>query len=204
MANDNKPFGLKPVRHLNGAPWNGMITKYCILAATNLTYGIYVGDPVIRLSTATAEGIPHVTEATIGATNRITGIVVGFEPDPTNLATNYRATGTASADRNVYVCDDPDVIFAIQDDGGGGSLAVASIVGMNAVLSRDVTGANNGYTSGITLDSGSATAPANDATYQLLVRRASPVVGNTAGLAHCIWEVLINLHTERSSAIAGI
>jgi len=200
MANLDKPFGLRPVKHLNGNPWNGAVNKYVILAATNLTYGLYVGDPVIRLSTATVEGIPHVTEATVGATNRITGVIVGFEPDPMNLHLSYRATGTASADRVVYVCDDPDVVFEIMDDGVV-VLAVAAIVGLNADLLRDVTGVNNGYISGIALDT---STPAADATYQLLVRRAAQREGNTAGIAHCVWEVLINLHTERSGAIAGI
>lgn len=200
MANSDKPFGLRPVRHLNGSPWNGATNKYVVPSGTTITNGLYVGDAVLKLNTgANSAGVPAITAATVGDGQYITGVVVGFEPDYDNLNHNYITANVATtSDRYVYVCDDPDVIFHIQDDGAA-TLAVTDIVGLNAVLIATHTGATNGYISGMELDTNSD-APDADPSNQLLVLRAAELQGNTAGSANCIWEVLINMHSLRTPA----
>ena len=201
MANDDKPFGLRPVRHLNGSPWNGAVNKYVIASGTTIVTGLYVGDPVVKVNTGgNSAGVPAVTVATVGDGNLITGVVVGFEPDYDDLNHNYITANVATtSDRYVYVCDDPDVIFEIQDDGAA-TLAVTDILGLNAVLIATHTGATNGYISGMELDTDSD-APGADASNQLLVLRAAEKPGNDAGVANCIWEVLINMHSLRTPAL---
>ena len=199
MANVDAPFGLRPVRHKNGNPFNGAMSRYAI-TNDSLTYGIFVGDAVVKHADgATAAGIPLVTEVTVGDANLITGIVVGFEPDPDNLSLNYRATGTTTTERIVYVVDDPDVVFEIQDDGAA-LLDLTDIVGLNAVLIRNVAGASNGYRSGLCLDTNSD-VPAADASNQLLVLGPSKKIGNTVGEVNCVWEVLVNMHSLRTPAL---
>jgi hypothetical protein len=52
MANPTGPFGLRPVRHKNGAPWNGAtVPVYC---SASYATALYVGDPVV-ISLVTAE-----------------------------------------------------------------------------------------------------------------------------------------------------
>ena len=45
MANTDAPFGLRPVRHLNGSSWNGQTIR-CFIHAS-YAYALFVGDPVM-------------------------------------------------------------------------------------------------------------------------------------------------------------
>ena len=76
MANTDSPFGLKPIRHRNGAPYNGAANPYYIPAS----YGtaLVIGDPVIKSGTSnTAE-----VEAP-GAANSFPAL---FRPSPRQRA----------------------------------------------------------------------------------------------------------------------
>ena len=44
MANVETAFGLRPVRHLNGSPWNGQTIR-CYLHES-YAQAMYIGDPV--------------------------------------------------------------------------------------------------------------------------------------------------------------
>ena len=48
MANTSTPFGLRPVRSLNGAPWNGAATMYYIPSTDTNAY--FVGNTVASLA----------------------------------------------------------------------------------------------------------------------------------------------------------
>ena len=50
MANTDSPFGLRPIRHRNGAAYNGAANPYYI----NSTYAtaLFIGDPVVKLLVA--------------------------------------------------------------------------------------------------------------------------------------------------------
>ena len=136
MANTSRVNGFRPVKHLNGSPWNGQVTMYSI-DATDATV-IAVGDMVKTDGSAATEGIRQVTRATVSAA--VCGAVVGFVIDPTALNTpQYR---TALTQRYVFVADSPDVIFECQAN----QTCTATIVGLNCDLTiaaaSTITGAS--------------------------------------------------------------
>ena len=209
MANADTPFGLRPVRHRNGAAYNGAVNHYYL--PSTYAVAMFIGDPVIKTGTSntafvSAAGVgdfaigtlPEINKATAGDTNRITGVIVGFAPLPANLTQQYNP---ASTERVALVCDDPDVIFQIQADG---AIPAASI-GLNAVLIYTHSGSTTSGLSGVELDT-TSDAPAADASNQLLILRAANVSDNDTTLTHAKVEVLINQHTENQGTVgtAGV
>ena len=207
MANVDSPFGLKPVRHMLGVPLSATIRPYYAPS----TYGtaLFVGDPVIKTGTANAAAmeapgagrfaigtLPEVNKATAGDGNRITGVIVGFAPNPDGLGTIHRA---ASTERIIYVCDDPFVVFEIQADG---AVAAASM-GLNAVLIYTHTGDTTTGISGAELDT-TSDVPAADASNQLLILRAVNRDDNDTTAAYAKVEVIINQHTENAGTVGTL
>jgi hypothetical protein len=197
MANTNAPRGARPVRYLDGGPYDGKVNYYLMTGATGDTF---VGDFVIAGGTAGAagtvvngvpcDGMQTVAPATAGATN-IVGVVVGFLPDQTNLERKYRATST---NRIALVADHPDLIFEIQEDAVGAATALAD-VGENADI---VVGSGSTTTglSGMQLDSSTHTA----ATAQLRILRFVPRPDNEVASANAKLEVVINEHAYKTTA----
>lgn len=175
MPNSNAPMGLRPVRYLSGSPYNGAVNRYFV-PSTDAT-AIYIGGLVKPAGSADANGVMTVT-GNVSTGNAVVGVVVGVQP-VTADSTTYRA---ASTDRYVYVADDPDLVFEIQEDGVGGSLAATSVA--NAA---DIIGFTGGSTStglsSLMLDSSTATA-AGDGTEDVLivglVQRPDNEIGTTA------------------------
>lgn len=200
MANIDAPFGLSPIRHRNGAPYNGACKAYYI--GTGDSTALFIGDPVVKTGTAnTTEvnghipgSLPAVAKATAGDGNAITGVVVGFETTDRSDRP-YRA---ASTERVVLVADDPSLVFIVQDDGGGALDATS--VGLNANLIFTTAGSTATGISGVEMDGGTTDGPAADASNQLTILRLHPTVGNELA-DYAIWEVAINQHTEASGAL---
>lgn len=202
MTNINAPFGLRPVRHVNGEPYNGAFRAYFVPASDGTA--LFVGDPVIKAGSSnttvvSAPGagqfnvgsLPTITRATAGTTNRITGVVVGFAGDANS--TLHRA---ASTDRIVYVCDDPDILFEIQSSG----ILAATDVGLNSVITFAVSGSTFTGKSGAQLDqSVLATTAAHQLSIVELVNREDNFPTLTASKVL----VRINNHTEVAGA-AGV
>lgn len=194
MANKDFYFGLRPVKHLNGNPWNGVTEKCNILAA--VTNAIGIGDPVLFAGGADARGNPTIDLAALTGGALISGVVTGFEADPDNLHPNYRSSGAKSADRICHVCIDPDVIFHIQDDG---SLALTeAYTGLNADLVRTHTTNTLTGVSGVEL---LASTVAGNAAFKTYILRLADIEDNAFGI-NAVWEVLINLHSL-TRAITG-
>lgn len=207
MPNSNSPFGLKPVRHLLGLPLNGAVVP--MYAPSGYATALFVGDPVIKVANGSnsaaikAPGVgefaigtlPEVNKCTAGATNRITGVIVGFAPDPDGLGRIYRP---ASTERICYVCVDPFVVFEIQADGA----IPAASMGLNANFIFTQSGSTVTGLSGVELNSAT---PAVDATFQMLIQRAVNRADNDTTLTRAKVEVLLNIHTENPvSSGAGI
>jgi len=199
MANSNTPCGLKAVRILDGSPYCGQVMRFVVKAA--VTNAIGIGDPILWTGNADADGVPSCDIATAGATNKITGIVAAIEPLRSNLNSVYRPTAAQASDYYVNVVTDPNAIFTIQDDGGA-ALTAAS-VGLNSVLIKTSTVNTSTGISGAEMDAGTTTAPAADATYQFLMLGLTQEIDNAFGV-NAFWDVLINLHSFRSFAIAGV
>lgn len=207
MANSDTRFGLKPVRHKSGAPYNGAVTPYSIKA--NYGTALYIGDPVIKVANGSNAAViktnvgtfgigtlPEVEKATAGDGNRITGAIVAFSALPTDLSKQYNP---ASTERVALVCDDPDMVFEIQADGP----VTAAEMGLNAVLIFTHSGSTATGLSGVELDT-TSDAPAADASNQLLILRAVNRDDNDTTLIHAKVEVLINQHTQSVGTVGTL
>lgn len=204
MANADTPFGLRPVRYASGAPYNGAANPYYIPSS----YGtaLFIGDPVVLVGDSNDDyveapgigGFPEgtlseINKASAGDDNPIVGVIVGFGANPSNLEQKHNP---ASTERIALIADDPDLIFEVQDDGGG-ALAETN-VGMNAVLIFTHSGSTYTGLSGAEMDGGTSTAPAADASYQLLIRRLVNRADNELA-DNAKWEVMISRHQYRAA-----
>lgn len=195
MANKDTPFGLVPVRHANGAPYNGAYTEYYVPATYGTALG--VGDPVVITGTSNTAAyagnapgtLPEINKATAAGGSYITGAVVGFNLLSDDLSKTYNA---ASTERIVYVADDPELVFEIQEDGLGTALD-ATAVGLNADLVYTHSLSTTSGKSGAELDRSTANTTN---TLQLKIRKLVNRVDNVLG-DNAKWEVIINLHTQR-------
>lgn len=166
MANTDTPRGLKPVRYISGAPYNGAANRYYIPSSDGTA--AYIGGLVKPAGSADANGIPSVT-GNVATGNAVVGVIVGFDPlegagADGRDSTTYRA---ASTERYVLVADDPNLLHEIQEDGEGGALAAT-----NLWMAADITGFTSGSTttglSSIEIDSSTATA-SGDGTEDVLI-----------------------------------
>ncbi len=195
MANANTPFGLAPIEYADGSPWNGQVRQYCITSADANAFAI--GDPVVLAGGADTAGIATVTLATPGS--GLLGVIVGMggtvyggaSVDPNNLNTTV-IPATKTRAYYVLVCDDPSVVFEVQEIGTGTALTAAE-VGFNANL---VAGTNNGYVSGWLLTN---TTEASTSTLDVKLLGLSQKPGGTNVFgAYAKWRVMINNHNLRT------
>lgn len=199
MANTSRINGLRPIKYLNGAKYNGQANLY-FLPSGNGT-ATFVGDPVKADATADtvaagglALGIQSVIQAAAG--DAIIGVIVGFAIDPTNLNTpQYRA---ASVGKYVYVADDPNLLFEVTTSNG--TLVVAD-VGVNASIAVG-SGSTTTGASAVTLDVGTKNTTAT-LSLKIMGFTQRPDNDNTAAAAKVV--VKINNHQLGSSTgTAGV
>jgi hypothetical protein len=203
MANPDIPRGLVPVRHRNGAPYNGAANIYYVPS----TYGtaLYVGDPVVLVTaSADAQGIQTVGIATAGAGagNIILGPIVSlaFGGDPAipvlRDSKRYHAANTAGY---VLVADNPELVFEVQEDGVGGAMGVGC-VGRNVDLIAGSGSTVTGW-SGWQLDSNTL---GTGATVQM--RIVGPVIrpDNDPTLTKAKWLVTVNHDNHELNYTTGI
>lgn len=189
MANVSRPFGARPVYHLQGARIQAR--KYFISSGDGTA--VFKGDFVKLAGAADTDGTtPTVIRA--AATNPVVGVVVGFMPNQSNLdmSGQYRL---ASTDRYCWVIDDPYVVFEMQGDAS----FVAADVGLNcefvATAGSTTTGESAMVADHTNMDS--------TATRSLKVLGLSPRVDNEIGTSDKIL-VLINNHQLRGTGILGV
>lgn len=131
MANVNAPFGLMPVEHLDGSPYNGKATRYYIPSTDGSAY--YIGDPVALAGVAgggggtqdaDALGVMSVGKVANGDTLWL-GPIVGIEVVNPSAQSNQGTSlaleqifipATKAKAYYVYVADDPNLIFEMQGD----------------------------------------------------------------------------------------
>lgn len=200
MANTDAPQGFTPVRYRSGAPYSGAVRSYYVPSSDGTA--LFIGDPVIiagSANTAAVNGhlpgtLPSLTRASVGGP--VTGVVAGFETTDRN-DTPYRA---ASTERVVFVADDPNLIFQIQDDGGG--TVAATMIGLNADYIFTTSGSTYTGMSGCEVDAGTTTAPATTAGLPLKLLGIARIEGNELA-DYATWEVAFNDHTM-ANAVAGV
>lgn len=192
MANADNATGLRPVRYLSGAPYNGAANKYYI-PATDTDSAAYIGSLVKLTGGADADGIPAVT-ANVSTGNPVVGVVVGVLSESSD-STIYRENSTA---RYVLVADDPNLMFEVQEDSTGGALA-ATAAGATCQLTGFTTGDTATGFSGIELDSSNVSEVSDtddDVRIIGLVQRPDNAVGTNAK-----WLVRLNVHQYVNAAV---
>lgn|SRR5574341_1029723 len=183
MANSDAARGLSPVRYLSGAPYNGACNRYYI-PSTDST-AVYVGGLVKPAGSADADGIMTVT-GNVSTGNQVVGVVVAVEPIHRD-STLYRE---ASVSRYVYVADDPNLLFEVQDDGV--SALAATNVGMTADLASFTSGSTTTGQSAIEISTATVTA-SGDGTEDVLMVGLALRPDNAFGV-NAKWLVRLNNH----------
>ena len=190
MANVDAPFGLRPVRYVSGAPYNGAANRYYI-PATDTDAAVYIGGLVKMTGASDSDGIPVVT-GNVATNDAVVGVVVGVEP-VTDDSTLYRANSTA---RYVYVADDPNLLFEVQEDG-----TMTDPVGGTAQLTGFTSGSTVTGRSSIEIDS-SELSETGDTDDDVQIIRLAQRPDNAKG-ANAVWEVRLNNH-QLINAATGV
>ena len=199
MANPNAPFGLRPVRYIDGTPWNGATIR-CHISGDEAN-SVFIGDPVRLEDTAsyiqTDCKCPTVRVSGISTTNVVFGVVVGFEPYPTNLTLQY---GLTSTERYAHVCvAQPNLVFQIKDDGDG--TPANTWIGANTLLAAGAGGSTITGVSSFCLDG--STTPTTTIGHQLHILNVSDIEGNTLA-DYAIWDVILNTCYNTGGIYLGV
>ena len=202
MPNTSRISGFRPVKHLNGSPYNGQANIYYVASAAD---EILVNDVVKLGGTSTADGIP--TADLCGATDVPIGIVVGvmhskFDPaggmtsGSTALDLPAAAQIAASGAGYILVADAADIVMEVEAANG---TPVVTDIGLNA---SHANGARTSATvvSPAYIDFGTE-ATTSTLNFQILglVRRPDNEMGASAKL-----HVRFNRHQYNSVGTTGI
>jgi hypothetical protein len=192
MANPSIVNGAVPVRSLLGAPYTGQTHLYSV-PSTDAT-AILIGDFVKLVGTA--QTIGDVTYADVGRAatgDVIVGVCTGAIP-ATRDSNIYRE---ASTQRIIEVCDDPHMLFEIQESSGGTAFTINDIA-LNANFVVAAGSTVTGF-SGTTIDNSTeATTNTLDLKIVGLANKQNNAVGASAK-----WIVKINRH-QYANQIAGV
>lgn len=186
MANLNAPFGFKPVRSIDGSPFNNKIQLCWVPSSDATALGI---NDLVKLAASVNDvnsyGVPVVT-AVSANTDVVYGSVISVEPvigmNPPNLYNQYRL---ASTGQYVYVVNATDTVFQVQafsttnvaDIGKNGNWKAGSITTANGL-------------SGATLDSPNI---ATTNTFQFQIISVAQIPGQLGlGNNYVIYEVINN------------
>lgn len=187
MANVSRVNGLRPVKHINGSPWNGQVNRYVVLASD--ATALFQGDLVKLAATTDATGTQGITKFVAGTDSAAVGVVVGFSINPINLnSPQYRPASTLMF---VLVADSPDTVYEIQS-------AVAPTptdLNSNAQV-QDAGGSTVTGMSGETVASYATTA-----TLPLKVMGASQKVDNDITSAN--YKVLVTINNHQYNGGTG-
>jgi hypothetical protein len=202
MANTSKINGFRPVKHLNGSPYNGQSNLYYVSSATD---EILVGDIVKLAGSADANGIPSVDIS--GTTDVACGVVVGImnsKFDPTGKMT----TGSTALDLPaaaqiavsgagyLMVADSPDIVLEVETSNG--DIAAAN-VGLNVTPAMGARTSAT-VTSPATIDMGTESTT-NTLMFKIL--GLSQKVGNELATSAKVL-VMFNAHQFGSVGTTGI
>jgi hypothetical protein len=194
--------GFRPVKHMNGSPYNGQVNRYMISASdsqvTNVGDLVVLSDNDALIDTAGGGVYPAVERAASATSSAIVGAIVGFEPDYSNLNTgNYRA---ASTRRVVLVADSPDLIFACPQDGNISPPAV----GLNCSLVIGSGAATAPYASTMKVDSSEVATTATDPVQIVGIVNSPDNANRLADSGRPELLVRINTHAFSAAGLAGV
>lgn len=209
MANANIARGFLPYRHIDGSVWNGSGNIYYV--PSSYATALYIGDPV-DIKSGSNDAVGGIPSVVVGVTGSplvgvVMGIVTGGKPNSTSQVTVtrdlpiYKPASTASY---ILVCDDPNVLYLIQDDASAQATAPINWAGKNANFVSGSGSNTTGY-SGYQLQ---ASSVALTSTLDLKIMRAldqeDNAIGTTANTnMNAKWLVKLN-NSRNANLIAGI
>jgi hypothetical protein len=199
MANNNAPFGLRPVSTVSGQPFSGATRTYSVPAGDGTA--IYLGDAVKLVGTSQiVNGSPYADIARAASGDVMVGVVVGVLPASRDSLT-YRA---ASTQRLLLVADDPNLLFEIQQGNSGTALTVND-VGQNSNLTVVAGSAITGYSGSVISNSAGNTTNTLDLKIVGIVDRADNDIGSSvsSGTLASRFLVRINRH-QYTDQVAGV
>lgn len=188
MANPTSGFGFVPVGHVAASgSFTGQVNRY--YCAADDSNALFLGDPVVITGDFHTDGTPIITIATVGTgvtTDKITGAIVGFEP---NTAMPTYKHKPASTGMYVLVNDDPGTIFKVRGDGAYATADQGSTCQIASGSGNTTTGI-----SGYVLDSSEI---AQTATDQLLILGVvnDPTDSDISTALNVVYTVRFNMHT---------
>lgn len=213
MSNPNAPFGLRPVRYLDGRPYSPSIGGYTIadsyaksIGVGDLVYAVPTGstytgpqgfDPGQNIGLASAGGSAGaitqqpVLGVFIGATWNLTDGSVFYRPYWPANQTTFNAQGAY----NVLVSDSADLVYEVQFDATGFTPAqVGTYAELYATLAISATGLSQGYAT----SPGGTTVTTSTAQLKILGLSKKPRNGNPNIYgAYSVAEVLLVQHRNK-------
>jgi len=212
MANVSRVNGFRPVKHLNGSPYNGQANMYEVPAGEAIP--VFIGDLVmLSNSAATAgyqavESVSTATTAVAGnAAVAVVGAVVGIVNSKLDID-GKMTTGSVSLDIPTYrpastkqfvmVADSPDLVFEAE---ATASIALAD-VGLLADIGSAAQAAGGG--TGASYQHVSTTALDTTATRPLRVVGMSKRMDNEPASANNKVLVTINTHQYGAAGLASV
>lgn len=199
MANNNAPFGLRPVSTVSGQPFSGAARTYSVPAGDGTA--IYLGDAVKLVGTSQIiNGSSYADVAQAASGNVICGVVIGVLP-ATRDSLTYRA---ASTQRLLLVADDPNLLFEIQQ-GNSGTALNANDVGLNSNLTVTAGSAITGYSASVIDNAAEQTTNTLDLKIVAIVDRPDNDIGSSvsSGTVASRFLVRINRH-QFVDQVAGV
>lgn len=195
MANTNAPFGFRPIRYKNGAPYNGAGRLYHV--ASGNADNIFIGDPVKITGTSNTSRVAGFEAGTLAGIeqadagdNLPVGIVLArYHYTENNLDQSYLP---ASTEGILFVADSPDLIFEIQGDA---TVFAATDIGLNADFEAGSGGSTANGLSSYALD---GATKASTAALNCKILAFASNVDNEVG-AYARFEVLLNQHLLASA-----
>jgi hypothetical protein len=193
MANPNTPYGLRPYSYVWGSPYAGAVRVYAVPAGNGTA--LFLGDPVKLITNSSdGNGVQNVVIGTAGGGAYNLGAFMGIANNAGSTVITLQQTQTpylaASQAAYVYVCDDPNVLFAAQENGSGGAM-VSGASGRNVDL---VSGSGSTVTSQSGWQLASNTLNTTN-TLQMRIIQALQEIDNIAPGLSTKWLVKFNLHS---------
>ncbi len=202
MANVSSISGFKPVKHLNGSPYNGQANLYYVASAAD---EILVGDLAKLGGSGDTNGVPSADLC--GASDVPIGVVVGIinsKLDPVgkmstgSISLDVPAVNqiAASAAGYILVADAPDLVMEVEASNG---TPAATDIGLNASHANG-TRSSTTRTSPAYLDFGTE-ATTSTLNFNILggVQRVNNEIGASMKLL-----VRFNVHQFGSVGTTGI
>jgi len=182
MANQNAPFGLRPIGKVGQNDDNQGLSEYSIAASST---AMYQNDPVAAASDGNIVVVSTTTATILGSLNGI--YYTDANTSKPTWANNLKAANTAT-DIVGFVSDDPYERFEIQ------SSDTAASTQTNIFLCADIkytAGDSANYLSRVELDNDTLTTTAQ----QLKILGVTKNIDNDEiGSSHVNWIVKVNSH----------